>query len=62
MVLIIGLADVFHSTFLSAGLPVIALWRGVFEPLIVPYTQIDSGLISAYKNDRRSMLRAAQTQ
>jgi hypothetical protein len=44
---IIGLTNVFHSTFLSAGLPVIALWRGVIEPLIVPYTQIDSGLISA---------------
>ena len=55
MVLIIGLADVFHSTFLSAGLPVIALWRGVIEPLIVPYTQVDSGLISALKNDRRSV-------
>ena len=45
-VLIIGLTEVFHSGFLSAGCLISAPRSDRVGDAIVPYTRIDSGLIS----------------
>ena len=46
--LIIGLAEVFHSGFLSAVCLICAAQHKITRAAIVPYTRIDSSLISAY--------------